>query len=135
MTADRTHYVYEVYDADGICLYVGCTGNPKARWQQHRTGNGDARGWFDAFIDHWRVSGPYPKPTALQIEKERISLRQPIWNALSDENRRYAWTDSRTLVNTYLAFHGVRFEPHPSRNRPRLVEARRRKSRKLRVVA
>lgn len=28
---DRTHFVYEAYDADGICLYVGCTKAPTRR--------------------------------------------------------------------------------------------------------
>lgn len=102
MSEARTHYVYEAYDADGLALYIGCTGNPAQRYREHMTGNGDARGWFERFVTNWRVSGPYPKRVALEIEKRRIRKQQPIWNGQSRENRR----GRRELINAYLAYHG-----------------------------
>lgn len=97
MTA-RTHFVYEAYDADGLLLYVGCTGNPRERYRAHMTGNGDARGWFNPFVTNWRVSGPYPKDVAFRLERARIDAGQPIWNARSVENRQ-----DRRLIADYLA--------------------------------
>lgn len=131
MKSERTHFVYEAYDADGICLYVGCTGRPTARYRSHMTGDGDGRGWFDPFVTHWRVSGPYPKEVALRIEAGRIAERQPIWNGMSLANR----LGKRRLIADYLRYHGVRFEDHPRRNRPVLVPvATKRRKRRLRVV-
>lgn len=119
--SDRTHFVYEAYDADGLLLYVGCTGNPAMRYRAHMTGNGDARGWFESFVTRWRVSGPYTKPVALRIEKERIDEGQPIWNGHSLENR----LNGRRLIADYLRYHGVEFVPHPFRGRPNLVPTKR----------
>lgn len=94
----RTHFVYEAYDADLICLYVGCTGNPAQRYQQHMSGKEDARGWFDRYVVSWRVSGPYPKRVALDIEKQRIRDYQPIFNGHSTGNA----NGSRALIAAYL---------------------------------
>lgn len=126
--SDRTHFVYEAYDADGLVLYVGCTGRPGDRYRAHMTGDGDGRGWFNPFVTHWRVSGPYPKSRALAIERDRIRLYQPIWNGTSRENAK----GSRELIAAYLRHHGVRFVRNPHRNRPDLVPV---PARRLRVVA
>lgn len=121
----RDHFVYEAYDADGIALYVGCTGDPQTRYKAHLAGNADARGWFDPFVTKWRVSGPYQKSVALFIERQTIDALQPIWNGASLRNRR----GRRELIREYLEFHGVRFKENPYRpNRPDLVPARRLKA-------
>ncbi len=127
MATDRTHFVYEAYDADGLCLYIGCTGDPAGRYRTHMAGNSDSRGWFEHFVTHWRVSGPYPKPTALRIERERITAAQPIWNGSSFQNS----GGKRKLIAAYLAHHGVRFGEKPWWGKPPLLPARRRQ---LRVV-
>lgn len=132
--SERTHFVYEVYDADGLLLYVGCTGNPQNRYRAHMTGDGGGlRGWFNPFVDHWRVSGPYTKAKALEIEKARIQAYQPIWNGASDANAK----GRRQLIADYLDYHGVRFEPHPiHHSRARLRPVRRRRGRRhLKAVA
>lgn len=101
---ERTHFVYEAYDADGLLLYVGCTAHPADRYRAHMTGNSDARGWFTPFVTNWRVSGPYPKAVALAIEKRKIAEGQPIWNGTSLLNRK----GRRLLIADYLRFHNVR---------------------------
>ena len=98
---ERTHFVYEAYDADGICLYVGCTGNLEQRLRAHLRGREDARGWFDPYFDSWRVSGPYEKSTALRIEKQRIDTYQPIFNGHSKANA----GGKRKLIADYRSFH------------------------------
>lgn len=123
MSANRTHFVYEAYDADGLLLYIGCTGNPTQRYKAHMAGNADARGWFDPFVTKWRVSGPYPKATAFALEKRLIAERHPIWNGHTPANL----YGDRALINQYLADHGVRFAPSNRPNRPILVAAKRRR--------
>lgn len=127
----RTHFVYMALDADGIALYVGCTGNPPRRYRQHMAGDYNARGWFDHFVTRWHVSGPYTHDVALRIEKERIERYQPIFNGLSERNRQRP--GERLLVEDYLRAHGVKFVPHHSVNRAVVVPIRGR--RRLRSVA
>lgn len=130
---DRTHFVYEAYDSDGICLYVGCTGDPATRYRAHMAGGGDARGWFESFVTCWRVSGPYPKAVAFGMERSRIQEMQPIWNGHSILNQ----LGNRQLVNDYLRHHGYEFQINYNRmSRPDLVRVRRpgRRQADLRVV-
>lgn len=129
MSADRTHFVYQAFDADGLLLYIGCTGKPGNRYRAHMSGNGDARGWFDSFVTNWRVSGPYTKEAALALEKRLIAERHPIWNGHTPGNL----YGNRGLIADYLAFHGVKFVDSPRPNRPDLVPAKRR--RHLRSIA
>lgn len=118
---ERTHFVYQAYDADGLLLYVGCTGNPGARYKAHMAGNGDARGWFDPFVVSWRVRGPYTKPVAFALERELINDLQPIWNGHSVVNRQ----EDRRLIHDYLAFRGVRYVDNPWRpQKPNLINVR-----------
>lgn len=121
MTA-RTHVVYEAFDADGLLLYIGCTGNPGQRYKAHMSGNADARGWFDPFVTRWRTSGPYTKEVAFKMEKRLILERHPIWNGHTLANQR----GKRKLIREYLAFHGVRFVGGGRPNHPDLVPAKRR---------
>lgn len=125
MSTERTHFVYEAYDADGLLLYVGCTSNPAKRYRAHMTGDPDHRGWFDPFVTDWRLSGPYEKATALRIERERIAECDPIWNGQAAGNRH-----GRQLIQAYLSYHGVKWEHRPNRGRPYLVPAGRRRPRK-----
>lgn len=125
--SERTHFVYEAYDGDGLLLYVGCTGKPGQRHKAHMAGDpGGLLGWFHPFVTHWRVSGPYPKVTALRIERERIAERSPIWNG-----------GSRTgQIDEYLRFHGVKFVHHPRYvTRAMAVRTKKRGAPWLRVVA
>lgn len=107
---ERTHYIYEAYDADGICLYVGCTAKPSQRYRQHMSGDNDARGWFGQFVTQWRVSGPYSPEVARRIEKSRIAEYQPIFNGHSKAN----FNGRRQLIEDYLDFHGLEFVQSPS---------------------
>lgn len=116
--SERTHFVYEAYDSDGLLLYVGCTGQPEKRYKAHMAGGGDARGWFNPFVTDWRVSGPYTPLVALKIERDRIEAKQPIWNGHSREN----FGGKRKLIKDYLDAKGLTFIPNPRANRPLLVE-------------
>src|SRR5689334_4934448 len=105
---ERTHYVYRAYDADGLLLYVGCTGNPTMRYRAHMQGDpGGCRGWFHPFVTDWHFSGPYAKDVALAKEAALIDEGQPIWNGASLENQR----GKRFLIQDYLRYHKVHFVP------------------------
>lgn len=129
--SERTHYVYEAYDADGLLLYIGCTGRPRDRYRAHMAGDpGGLNGWFHPFVTHWRVSGPYAKETALRIESQRIDERHPIWNGQTYRNP----VARKAATNEYLAFHGVKWAEHP-RYVNRVIPIPRRRHRKLRIVS
>lgn len=128
---DRTHFVYEAFDADGLLLYVGCTSKPRDRYRAHMAGDYNARGWFDAFVTHWRVSGPYPKAVAFALERKWIAEHAPIWNAPLNLGSK---GHDGALIKQYLSFHGFKFVRSTDRGRPDLVSTRRR-PRRLRVVA
>lgn len=121
----RTHFVYRAFDAQGVLLYVGCTGNPKNRYREHMSGDGDARGWFGHFVKRWQVSGPYPKKVAYAKERALIAELQPIWNGQSTGNR-----DGRRLIADYLSERGLEFRRNPRRSTPDLVVANEVKNRR-----
>lgn len=71
------HYVYELWSADGECLYVGCSLDPRTRTQAHRYG---AEPWR-SLIDRVVVSPPYPdRVAAHKAEQARIRELQPRGN-------------------------------------------------------
>lgn len=122
--SDRTHYVYEALDADGVSLYVGCTGDPRTRYRAHMAGNGYGSGWFQSFVSRWRVSGPYPKAVAQRIEKELIIDRQPVWNTASHGNKKAPRVNGQlALVQQYLDAHEVMYVRRAGRNQPEVVPA------------
>lgn len=117
----RSHFVYEAYDADGLLLYVGCTGRPKRRVAQHLSASADARGWFGPFVTEWKFYGPYEESAALALERHKILTQHPIWNGQNPANRK-----GRRLIREYLQFHQVHFERDPKRsNGTVLVKGRR----------
>lgn len=112
MTADRTHYVYWVDDADGVSLYVGCTKLPVARYRAHMRGE-DARGWFNLFPCTWRFRGPLPSRDAFELERREISERQPVFNVRHVRGR--VGQPMKAAVAAYFAAHGLHYPVPVSR--------------------
>lgn len=75
--ADVSHFVYELIDAAGAHLYVGCTSNLPNRLGNHAS----SRDWADEIV---RVEASrYPDMrSALDVEKELIQLYQPRHNVV-----------------------------------------------------
>jgi predicted GIY-YIG superfamily endonuclease len=69
----RNHFVYWVYDDQGAVIYVGCTRNPKGRWQNHKY----AKLEMVAEAYYCRMAGPYDFRTARRIEKEQRHKHNP----------------------------------------------------------
>lgn len=80
MTA-RDTFVYRVLDNEGSPLYIGCTRNPEQRWRHHQA----TKPALAALAARFRMNGPYPRDTALAIERERIATEGPPFNALRDK--------------------------------------------------
>lgn len=92
----RNHFVYRAFDAEGHLLYIGCTQNLKARWQQHRFNN---MHWV-VQTDRLKVQGPYCYKTARGIEKAAIATEGPRYGWTPERGRRLArkrsWVEQRT---------------------------------------
>jgi predicted GIY-YIG superfamily endonuclease len=68
----RNHFVYWFYDADGECIYVGCTRHPEKRWRQHRQNSRR----IVAETARCRMAGPYSYFMARRIERaQQFDLR------------------------------------------------------------
>ena len=74
MRAGRAYFVYRCYDAEGKCVYIGCTSNLQRRMSEHRT----QRSGADLAV-RIKVSGPYLRTTALELEKRFMDAEQPAW--------------------------------------------------------
>lgn len=74
--ARREHYVYWVYDASGVLLYIGCSMNPRRRWSEHVA---DKREWI-GFAARFRLQGPYNYETARRLERAAIDSHEPPFN-------------------------------------------------------
>jgi hypothetical protein len=71
----QTHWVYRAYDADGVCLYIGCTGWLSERRTTHRRESA----WFASAV-RWRLTGPMSKQAAYRLEADQIAELRPIHN-------------------------------------------------------
>lgn len=71
---ERNHFVYRCYDADDRCVYVGCTKNLKRRMSEHRTQRTGA-----SLAVRIKVSGPYTRAVALELEKQFMESEDPLW--------------------------------------------------------
>lgn len=80
----RTHFVYRVFDAHGLLLYVGCTARPEARWKQHRASGSP----WPKFADSFAMQGPYTSDVAFAIESSAIESEGPFFNALRQHRGR-----------------------------------------------
>ena len=86
----RIHFVYFVFDADGVCIYVGCTYTPRRRWANHRT----ASPGMVAAARSCRMRGPFVRQKALEIEQQEIARLAPMFNA---EAPGYNWAQVVSL--------------------------------------
>lgn len=76
--AARRYFIYYLYAADGICLYVGRSCEVSARLRSHL----DTKAWF---TDVRRVSleGPFTWDEAVKVESTAIKRDRPVHNIVS----------------------------------------------------
>lgn len=77
------HYVYRAYDAAGLLLYIGCTGNPKQREGGHKS----ASPWFQYAV-RFEYEGPYHMGCAYSREDAAIESEQSFFNATHADRAR-----------------------------------------------
>jgi DNA-binding GntR family transcriptional regulator/predicted GIY-YIG superfamily endonuclease len=86
--------LYRLYDADDKLLYVGITGDVKARMKQHAA---DKHWWGDVAID--RVEWLDSREIALEAEREAIRAERPRYNHQSNPSTALAGIRPRRLDN------------------------------------
>lgn len=79
----RTHFVYRVFDADGVLLFVTATKCPSANWHEQRT---FSAAWRHR-IARFRVSGPHTKRRALDMRWAAIQTENPLFNNQTPANQ------------------------------------------------
>ena len=95
---NRMHFVYRTFDIHGRLLYVGCTSDLSERRRAHRR----LSDWWE-FAVRFRVSGPYPKRVALDLERAAIRAEWPAFNRQT-HGLRSLWENSpRVRMENYLA--------------------------------
>lgn len=81
--ADKPHYVYRHYDADGALLYVGCTSDPDVRPYVRQ-----GRPWIDQSAKVV-LDGPYEWCEALELEQVSITEGKPLHNKRQRNGSQY----------------------------------------------
>lgn len=112
---ERTHYVYRAFDETGELLYVGCTKNPHKRWLGHR---GEGSRWVP-YAHRFKVSGPYPRQRALDLEREAINSELPWFNWRDDyKPLRRMHVAAVSAIRAELEEEGrlVGLPPHPGQD-------------------
>lgn len=89
-TDGRVHWLYRVYDADGVLLYIGLTVNPESRFSHHKSTSTSyvypASKWYP-LADHvdWECVGLIRSAAEVRemqaIQAERPRFNQQLTNA------------------------------------------------------
>lgn len=82
----REHFVYWMFDAEGVCLYVGMTRQPEKRWKTHQY----EKPVMIARIASKRMAGPYLIETARRIEREEQDRLRPFYDGRVGSPRKYS---------------------------------------------
>lgn len=92
------HYVYRCYDIDGRLIYIGCTNNPRSRFQLHESGS-----WWWQFVASQRCTVFPDREKALQVERDAIYDERPRCNVKG----RWYFRDPRAdwTALDYAEFH------------------------------
>jgi hypothetical protein len=89
----RTHYLYRIFDAAGVLLYVGITHDVGARFQQHR---GDKPWWHERH-SHTVEEAP-TRADVLYLEAKAILTEFPRYNRDIPSFSRFDVLRSRAMV-------------------------------------
>lgn len=78
----QPHWLYRLYDADGVLLYIGQTRNPAQRfrgWLSDHAARGTRASWFDEAVRvDWRRYPNYG--VVIAAEKLAIETERPLHN-------------------------------------------------------
>jgi hypothetical protein len=82
---DRTHVVYRCYNADGVLLYIGQTGDLPNRRSGHKCGSS----WWPE-VAEFKITRPMTRDAALRYEREAIRAERPEYNIIGTYKRALA---------------------------------------------
>lgn len=72
----KEHWLYKMYNREGVLLYVGITSNAHMRIESHIK---EKKGWTDDIVAISWLRYP-DKPTALVAERHSIVTEFPVYN-------------------------------------------------------
>lgn len=90
--------LYRHFDADGVLLYVGITGNPKRRLYEHK-----CRSRWAEQIDRVTVKWMPDLATARDAERIAIAKEGPLFNGGTDE----PFTPTGDALRDWMAASGI----------------------------
>lgn len=94
----RDTFVYWMYDAEAVCIYVGVTKYPRQRWSQHQR-----KAWIGEVASR-RMAGPFTAETARRIERQQQDELQPR----HDQNQAIMRARARLLPAARTRWSGSR---------------------------
>jgi predicted GIY-YIG superfamily endonuclease/DNA-binding XRE family transcriptional regulator len=103
--ADREHWVYRCYDADGQLLYIGCTSNVAARFNGHRSADSPASRTLMQRMTRYSAEVYPDRAAGLAAEREAIIAEKPLLNA--HFNRQHDTWLGGPVVAMIRKHHGV----------------------------
>lgn len=92
---DAVHYVYRMFDKNGVALYVGCTSKPDQRYGQHVS----ARMRIIQQVDRYQVTTHRGLSAGRAAEKAEIQRLEPLYNA------EVAWMGTRKWTRETFRDH------------------------------
>lgn len=99
------HFVYRCFDADGVLLYIGSTGNVKRRMAMHARGKSRASRTVSALMARYATEGPYTDRAAAEAaEQAAIVAESPLLNI--QHSRLPGWLNDCRLAE-YLTARGL----------------------------
>lgn len=101
-------FVYRQFDADGVLLYVGETGNPKQRQQNHRSSSA-----WGASIARTELVECENRDAARLLEAETIRSERPLYNSRHNPDGAAARARLAALRGPLLPPARVEPEPNP----------------------
>lgn len=93
--SDAVHYVYRMFDKNGVALYVGCTSKPDQRYGQHVS----ARMRIIQQVDRYQVTTHRGRTAGRSAEKAEIQRLEPLYNA------EVAWMGTRKWTRETFRDH------------------------------
>jgi predicted GIY-YIG superfamily endonuclease/DNA-binding XRE family transcriptional regulator len=78
--ADREHWVYRCYDADGQLLYIGCTSDVSHRFRAHRSAKSETSRTLMRRMARYSAEVYPDRASGMAAERRAIAAEHPLLN-------------------------------------------------------